>query len=157
MPAFYSADGSITAEDGKHYNTLMAGLFHPLSHGSTHIASSDPLTAPAINPGFLTNSFDLDLLTALVKFSRKLLTTAPYSQYIVQTIDPPLDIDTDDEIKEWIRSRVEPFYHPVSTAPLLPRTQGGVVDTNLKVYGTKNLRVVSIYHDLVSYYPDADL
>lgn len=34
------------------------------------------------------------------------------------------------------------FYHPFSTAIMLPKEDGGVVDTSLKVYGTKNLRVV---------------
>jgi choline dehydrogenase-like flavoprotein len=34
------------------------------------------------------------------------------------------------------------MFHPLGTAPLAPREIGGVVDPNLKVYGTRNLRVV---------------
>jgi len=34
------------------------------------------------------------------------------------------------------------MFHPVGTAPLAPKEIGGVVDPSLKVYGTKNLRVV---------------
>jgi choline dehydrogenase-like flavoprotein len=34
-------------------------------------------------------------------------------------------------------------YHPIGTAAMLPRSDGGVVDSSLKVYGTSNLRVVS--------------
>lgn len=32
-------------------------------------------------------------------------------------------------------------YHTVGTASLLPRDKNGVVDPNLKVYGTANIRV----------------
>lgn len=33
-------------------------------------------------------------------------------------------------------------YHPISTAAMLPKEAGGVVDESLKVYGTSNVRVV---------------
>ena len=156
MPVFFSL-GPLQAQEGRHYHTLMAGLFHPLSHGSSHIASSDPLVPPAIDPGFLSNEFDLELLLALVKFCRTLVATAPYASAVVGAYDPPASVQSDAELKEWIKNTVQPFYHPVSTAPLLPREKGGVVDVNLKVYGTKNLRVVSILSVLCSALLDTSL
>jgi len=33
-------------------------------------------------------------------------------------------------------------FHPISTAAMMPKEIGGVVDTSLKVYGTSNVRVV---------------
>lgn len=33
-------------------------------------------------------------------------------------------------------------WHPCATCSMLPREHGGVVDPNLRVYGTKNVRVV---------------
>lgn len=33
-------------------------------------------------------------------------------------------------------------FHPVGTASMLPREKGGVVDADLKVYGTENVRVI---------------
>lgn len=33
-------------------------------------------------------------------------------------------------------------FHPISTASMMPKEVGGVVDTSLKVYGTANVRVV---------------
>ena len=46
------------------------------------------------------------------------------------------------EVKDanWLLDRSN--YHPISTAAMLPKDIGGVVDTSLKVYGTSNVRVV---------------
>ena len=35
-------------------------------------------------------------------------------------------------------------FHPLGTASMLPREDGGVVDPELRVYGTANVRVVSV-------------
>lgn len=35
-------------------------------------------------------------------------------------------------------------YHPIATAAMLPRSSGGVVASDLVVYGTQNLRVVDV-------------
>ena len=32
--------------------------------------------------------------------------------------------------------------HPIGTVPMMPKVDGGAVDSNLLVYGTKNVRVV---------------
>jgi choline dehydrogenase-like flavoprotein len=41
-----------------------------------------------------------------------------------------------------VKNNIATVFHPVGTAPLAPKEIGGVVDASLKVYGTKNLRVV---------------
>jgi choline dehydrogenase-like flavoprotein len=42
----------------------------------------------------------------------------------------------------YIKANIATVFHPVGTAAMAPREIGGVVDPELKVYGTKNLRVV---------------
>ena len=44
--------------------------------------------------------------------------------------------------EKWIRQNGNTEYHPSCTCSMLPRNQGGVVDSDLKVYGTSNLRVI---------------
>lgn len=42
----------------------------------------------------------------------------------------------------FIKSNIATYWHPVGTAAMAARNLGGVVDQNLKVYGTSNIRVV---------------
>ncbi|KAF7341597.1 GMC oxidoreductase [Mycena sanguinolenta] len=129
-------------EDGKSYSSIFLALTHPFSSGTVHIASSDPLAAPAINHQVLDNEVDLNILVNAVKFARKLATTPSLSAVFTREVLPGAGIQTDDEIKDYIRSTVDTVFHPIGTASMLPRELGGVVDPSLKVYGTSNLRVV---------------
>jgi len=41
-----------------------------------------------------------------------------------------------------LRNTTLSIYHPTGSCSMLPRTDGGVVDSHLRVYGTSNLRIV---------------
>jgi len=133
-------------EPGKRYTSLSCVLTHPLSRGSVHIASADPLKPPVIDPNYLSNEADLDLLVGVVEFALKLYTTAPFAAHVKDIRLPPKDaVEAGGEgLKTYVRSNCRPIYHPVGTAAMLPRDDGGVVDASLKVYGTNNLRVVDL-------------
>ncbi|KAK7050312.1 GMC oxidoreductase [Favolaschia claudopus] len=129
-------------EPGKSYCSVFLALTHSFSSGSIHITSSDPLAAPAIDYRLLDNEVDLDILVHAIKFARKLGTTTSLSSVFTQEIVPGPSVQTDEEIKEFIRSSIDTVFHPIGTAAMLPREKGGVVNSSLKVYGTSNLRVV---------------
>ncbi|KAF7965419.1 hypothetical protein HWV62_43664, partial [Athelia sp. TMB] len=61
---------------GASYLTYFIALLHPFSRGSVHIASSDPLSNPVIDPAFLDNPIDLALFVDALKWVRKLIRTA---------------------------------------------------------------------------------
>lgn len=54
---------------------------------------------------------------------------------------PTVDAD-EDAINTIINTGVRTEFHPSGTCAMLPLEQGGVVDTHLRVHGSKNLRVV---------------
>lgn len=64
-------------------------------------------------------------------------------------------IDADAQWRDYVTNNTLTIYHPVGTCALLPRGQHGVVDPNLIVYGTRNLRVVdgSVIPILMSAHP----
>lgn len=51
-------------------------------------------------------------------------------------------MQTDEQIEEFIREGVDTLHHHGGTASMLPRELGGVVDSSLRVYGVRGLRVV---------------
>ncbi|PPQ96418.1 hypothetical protein CVT26_005097 [Gymnopilus dilepis] len=133
---------------GKRYTSLVSALMHPLSRGTVHIGSCDPLAPPVIDPNYFANEADLDLLLHTLLFTVKLVKTHPFADIVRSCVLPGPEILTSyeggntDDLRQYVKQTVGPVFHPVGTAAMLPLEDGGVVDSTLKVYGTTNLRVV---------------
>ncbi|KAI0364110.1 GMC oxidoreductase [Pilatotrama ljubarskyi] len=131
---------------------ILPTLLHPFSRGTIHVASSDPLTQPAVDPQYLAQSADLDILVEAWKFARKVVQTPPFSNLVVTEVAPGNSVSTDAQIREYIRDHVETVWHTCGSLSMLPKNCGGVVDPKLKachltassVYGTDNIRVVDL-------------
>ncbi|SNX86469.1 related to Glucose oxidase [Melanopsichium pennsylvanicum] len=121
---------------------VQAALQHPLSRGSIKINSTNPFTPPTIDPAYLSNTVDMTILLEGFKLARRVATASPLAEFIQAEVTPGNSIESDSQWESWIRSNVGTEFHPSSTCSMLPREQGGVVDQQMKVYGTKNLRVV---------------
>jgi choline dehydrogenase-like flavoprotein len=131
-----------TSGYGKKYATLLAGVMHPLARGSVHISSSNASANPVIDPKYLSNAFDLEATKQAAKYLRKMGTTSPFKELWVKEYDPGFDTQTDEEWETYVRENVTTFYHPLGTCAMLPKKDGGVVDSKLRVYGVSNLRIV---------------
>jgi choline dehydrogenase-like flavoprotein len=109
-----------------------------------HIGSSDAFAPPVIDPRALDNEIDLGMMVDAIKFIRKVSETGDLGAIGRKEFLPGAEIQSDEQIREWVKSSVQGMFHPIGTASMLPREDGGVVDSTLKVYGTDNLRVVSL-------------
>ncbi|KAF5371366.1 hypothetical protein D9615_009695 [Tricholomella constricta] len=120
----------------------------PFSRGTVKIKSTDPFTYPTINVGYFATDIDLDIQVATARLSRKILTTWPLSSLSTgETIPGGAVPDnaqrgTDAAWKTWIKNNYVSVAHPIGTAAMMRRSLGGVVDAQLKVYDTTNVRVV---------------
>ncbi|KAE8823920.1 hypothetical protein HRS9139_09102 [Pyrenophora teres f. teres] len=121
---------------------LIGVVQHPLSKGYVHITSRNISDKPLINPNYLSNPYDLQAATNLAKFLRKIASSKPMSDVWTKEYEPGSSVQTDEDWKKYALANTLSIYHPVGSAALLPEKDGGVVDTKLKVYGTKGLRVV---------------
>ncbi|KAF8551708.1 alcohol oxidase [Imleria badia] len=133
-----------TPKENTSYISLVVSLPHPVARGSVHISSADSLAPPNIDPNYLNNSYDTKILTKATQFARKLSETEPLKSIIVAPSTPGPEVQTEAQFEEFVRNNVESIQHPVGTASMAPQDLGGVVDHELRVYGTENVRVVDM-------------
>ncbi|KAK7698498.1 hypothetical protein SLS64_012490 [Diaporthe eres] len=121
---------------------LVLGLQHPFSRGSVKASSSSTFDLPVTSAGQLANPVDLQLLVEAVKYSRVVRNTAAIQELQPFEVLPGANVTSDADIESFIRQNAATLYHPAGSCKLGPREEGGVVGTDLKVYGSANLRVV---------------
>ncbi|RPA82280.1 GMC oxidoreductase [Ascobolus immersus RN42] len=115
---------------------------HPFSRGHVHITSPSTFTAPEIDFRYGSNPLDFDILVESVRWLRKAYATPHLSKYNPVEIAPGPDATSDEAITEWIKTTMDTMFHSCCTNAMMPKGLGGVVDSQLKVWGVSNLRVV---------------
>ncbi|KAI3394499.1 hypothetical protein diail_2633 [Diaporthe ilicicola] len=112
----------------------------PFSRGRVHLASLDAVDSPLIDPQYFVADIDMVVEVATGKQAQSFWHKKPIAEYVGQnlTADPV----SDEDWAKYITNSFGPNYHPIGTASMMARELGGVVDPNLKVYGTSNVRVV---------------
>ena len=107
------------------------------SRGSSHIRSSDPSAPPAIRYNYLATENDRRMMVEGLKIARRVVTTPPMRDYILEEHSPGARVQTDDDWLAYCREMGETVFHPTSTCRM-----GTVVDEKLRVKGLRGLRVV---------------
>ncbi|KAJ3556844.1 hypothetical protein NM688_g1797 [Phlebia brevispora] len=144
FPGFIPGGIPNAPEPGKRYLSILMALNHNFSRGTIHSVSSDPKKDPAYDPRYLEEAIDLEIALEIVKFIRRLANTPPLKDMFAKELNPGLDNQSDEQLREWIKAGFSSTFHTAGPCSMLPRDKGGVVDHNLKVYGTSNLRIVDL-------------
>lgn len=137
-PAFFWEHGA-----GEHPQPAMViaqSLWTPKSRGTVLAHSSDPRELPEVQLNMLTEREDVEALIRAIRRSREIAQTEPLAGLVESEIQPGQDVQTDEEIEDWIRRTCEHTYHPACTARIGAKGEG-VVDSELRVHGVENLRV----------------
>ncbi|KAG9964118.1 alcohol oxidase, partial [Aureobasidium melanogenum] len=136
----HAAVAEIAWEGG---DTLPLAIIRPSSRGAIYINTTDPLAAPVINFNTFSHPMDMAIAIASVKKIREWASSPPMQALGIVETFPGRNVLTDAEIEEAIRSAAtSSWQHPSSTTAMMKREWGGVVDAELRVYGTKGLRIV---------------
>ncbi|RAL06167.1 GMC family oxidoreductase [Aspergillus ibericus CBS 121593] len=110
----------------------------PASRGNIHVASTDPYAQPKIDACCFSHALDVELMARHLQKLHE-VPALPALQHFFQ---PPAAAPDLEAIKALLHESAQTAHHACGTAAMLPRETGGVVDQELKVYGTENLRVV---------------
>ncbi|KAL5342257.1 putative glucose dehydrogenase [Aspergillus crustosus] len=142
------------------YITISVMLLASTSRGEVRVASSSPTDRPIIDSNYFDTEVDKAVLIHGARRTTKaLLNTSAMRDYIEAEFPPPglpalSSKSSDSEFEARIRATGLAHHHPAGTAAM-----GKVVDTDLQVYGVRNLRVVdaSILPVSIGGHPQATL
>jgi len=124
-----------------HGHCLHVCNLQPKSRGSVTLKSAKPEDPPAIQFNYCKHPDDLDQMVKAVKIGRKIVSAESLRRHTTREHTPGINIQTDEEIKTFIRKKAETIYHPVGTCKM-GTDELSVVDDHLRVHGTENLRIV---------------
>jgi choline dehydrogenase len=123
--------------------TIASWQQRPESIGYIRARNADPFEAPVIQPNYLAEETDRQVLLSGMKLARRLLQTEPLQPYFNGELYPGPDVQSDDELLAAARERGTTTFHLMGTCRMGPESdQTAVVDDTLKVRGLSNLRVV---------------
>lgn len=120
--------------------TAIMNILRSESTGSIHLAAKAPQTPPAIRFNFLSAQLDRDVTLQAMRITRQIMTAPAMRGIATDEIAPGINIDSDDELLDWVRNNAETTYHPVGTCKMGSDPMA-VVDDQLRVHGMVGLRV----------------
>ena len=117
----------------------------PLSRGTVHLNATNPLAVPVVTHNALANPFDRATIFEALQFTRRVLNSESVSSLNpVEVLPGSQYTERDATIERLVTagSMSPTFSHASCSCPMMPRELGGVVDSELLVYGTKRLSIV---------------
>ena len=114
----------------------------PTSRGEINIISNDSRDNPKIKMNYLSTQEDRDIAAKSLKIVRNImLESETFKKYQPEEYRPGVHITNDEELVKAGSEHTQTIFHPVGTCKM-GSGDDSVVDSNLKVRGIENLRVV---------------
>lgn len=134
----------IGPNDGYNYMTISTALVAPLSRGTVDIASNDTEENPIIDPHWFSEHGDIEVAVAGFRRSREFMKTRSVSSVTIgEEYYPGLQVQTDEQIVDWLRNASSTIHHACCTASMGRQDNpNAVVDSDGRVIGVSGLRVV---------------
>ena len=114
----------------------------PLSRGSVHLRSGDPLALPRIVSNYLQHPQDARVLVAGLRQLREIYAQAAFKDLVTgEEHFPGADVTSTEALEAFARQKGGTVYHPVGTCRM-GSDAASVVDERLRVRGVDGLRVI---------------
>ncbi len=117
-------------------------VLRPFSRGTVGLQSTDPRVAPVIDPKFLSDERDTQLLLKGGQMQQSIMEATPFDKLRGKMLYPTRKDDPQGMVEN-IRNHADTQYHPVGSCKMGPDSDAmAVVDNQLRVKGIAGLRVV---------------
>jgi choline dehydrogenase len=130
--------GKLEREGGM---TVAVCPVRPDSRGTIMATSPDPFARPRIQPNYLSAPSDIQVLAAGIRATRRIFAAPALAAHSAFETLPGPQVQTDDELLDYMRNFGNTLYHPVGTCRM-GEGPSAVVDSRLRVHGVGGLRVI---------------
>lgn len=120
--------------------TVMPTMIYPRSRGTVRLASADPLDAPLIDPAYLSDPADADVLLEGIAMVREVMRHREFGHDCLGELHPGSGFADPAAMRRELPHRIHSVYHPVGTCRM-GVDERAVVDPRLRVRGIEGLRV----------------
>jgi choline dehydrogenase len=121
--------------------TIAYVLLAPCSRGAVRLVSSDPETAPSIDPALLADERDVAGMLAGLRVAREIGGSRALAGWREEEVLPGTAVNDVAELRAFMSRSVGTQFHPVGTCRMGTDTTA-VTDLHLRLHGIDGLRVV---------------
>lgn len=140
LPVAIRYDGKAAAES--HGFQAHVGPMRSKSRGSVTLRSANPREKPVIKFNYMSHEDDWADFRHCVRLTREVFGQDAFAPYRGAEIQPGANVQSDDEIDNFIREHVESAFHPCGTCKMGSVDDPmAVVDQECRVIGVDGLRV----------------
>jgi choline dehydrogenase len=140
LPIAVRYDGSSPVKG--HGYQVHVGPMYSDARGHLKIRTADPAAKPSILFNYLSTEQDRREWVEAIRVTRTILEQPALLEYSGGEISPGPQVETDEQILDWVRRDAETALHPSCTARMGVDDMSVVDPTTMKVHGTEGLRVV---------------
>jgi choline dehydrogenase len=140
LPIAVRYDGTSIAEG--HGYQVHIGPMYSDARGRLWITSADPMAPPSFVFNYLSTDQDKREWVEAIRKTREILEQQAFAPYSAGEISPGPQVETDEQILDWVRKDGETAYHPSCTARMGVDEMSVVDPLTMRVHGTEGLRVV---------------
>jgi choline dehydrogenase len=140
LPMAIRYDGTSPME-GPGYQVHVGPMYSD-ARGTVRLRSTDPRQPPALQFNYLSTEQDRREWVEAIRVARRILDQPAMDEYNGGEISPGPQVETDEQILDWVKHDAETALHPTCTVKMGTGADAVLDPSSMCVHGLQGLRVV---------------